>query len=728
MNREMKYIQVESLIFSICGNYILIPLFFYLMCSNEISAQNVNFKIDPTINDETPEWAIKMYSGEADISEIVNLYQEYHKTNKYIKTIHTQNYKHWISTVGYQFGQINQLKENDFNNDTDKTFNDDWKVIGPLKTVGYSHENQEPGISQANVYCFDRCISSPNIIVAGSEHGGAFLSLDTAKNWNYISSNLPIQIIDDIVIDDYNPNIIYIAGRSNTFYNRSMIFKTEDQGLTWIEVLSISRRIIETIQILDDGKLVAGGESGLYIINEDGTSSHVYTERVIDVQINPLDHDDIYFLSENSSEKILEFYKSFDRGKSFQLKDQGWYTSDGSLNDNKVWGGGIGVSNSDPNVIYVIAAAALKNEDNGYLGVMKSNDGGETWTIPTGNLGAPYSDDHLNLLSSNRDGTGYHQGQFNIAIAVDPKNSDNLLIGGITLNRSIDGGHSFKRITGWDNQNNFPSNGFHADVQDAEIFEDYAIISNDGGISFSSNIFDTPQVMENRNIGINAAAFRGLGQGWNSDIIVGGTNHNGDRYTNLDLYPEGIFWQIGGGEAPSGSVNPGDNSILMEKSTSNAFTSSPSGIIQHRRVNGVFEGLEVISTLPIPPNVSLYPSWSTEIEFEPNCFSNFYVGSGNKIIHVIDHGKSIEELAEFSEGKENVVAQIKVFRDNPHIMFTVVRDVQADPLDKIVSLYRSEDKGKNWEEIFSQDRLGWWPGLSFDIDQTEADKIIVCDW
>ncbi len=44
----------------------------------------------------SPKWVQAMYSDDPNVPEVISAYQMFYSENEFVKTIHTQNYKHWI--------------------------------------------------------------------------------------------------------------------------------------------------------------------------------------------------------------------------------------------------------------------------------------------------------------------------------------------------------------------------------------------------------------------------------------------------------------------------------------------------------------------------------------------------------------------------------------------------------------------------------------------------------
>jgi hypothetical protein len=89
--------------------------------------------------------------------------------------------------------------------------------------------------------------------------------------------------------------------------------------------------------------------------------------------------------------------------------------------------------------VYLIGEA--KANDYGFISIYKSDNAGSYWVNAYGQDGGPYSAAHPNLAI----GTStwlYHQGFYNCAILANPNNADEILVGGLNLYRSTDGGAS----------------------------------------------------------------------------------------------------------------------------------------------------------------------------------------------------------------------------------------------------------------------------------------------
>ncbi len=96
-----------------------------------------------------------------------------------------------------------------------------------------------------------------------------------------------------------------------------------------------------------------------------------------------------------------------------------------------------------------------------------------------------------------------------------------------------------------------------------------AWLACDGGITYSTDFFASNyQVRQN---GIIATEYWGFGQGWNEDIMVGGRYHNGNT-AMADFYPAGKALRMGGAEAGTGYVLPGQTRAAVFSDLGNGWT------------------------------------------------------------------------------------------------------------------------------------------------------------
>jgi hypothetical protein len=268
-------------------------------------------------------------------------------------------------------------------------------------------------------------------------------------------------------------------------------------------------------------------------------------------------------------------------------------------------------------------------------------------------------------------------------------NPDHLLIGGIRLLESIDGGLSWRqpKLADVDKNSAFYMLQ-HVDIQDLQFSNNKVYVASDGGINeynLINNELIHSQVLNN---GINDSDFWGLGIGQNGFSLVGGRYHNGD-VIYLESYPENTFKKYLGAEEGTGYVNKG----LHYK-----MASARGGVFEVSfEINSYIRPL---GPLDIVPNEG-YVFWRRS-DFETNSiyFDEIFFGSENKLYKSNDFGLSSQIIHEFGTSK-SIVTDVRVLDKNNKIIFLTLQKEYNLPV-----LMKSNDFGENFTEVslpFSQD-------------------------
>jgi PKD domain/Secretion system C-terminal sorting domain len=624
-----------------------------------------------------PDWAKRMYSPNPNANEIDQLYSKYYRSNKYVKSYHTQYYKRWrkainpfLNNSGYFDSSkknnlsrvIDGLKNHQENNEN--TRSNSWSVMGPFRNFA------EGGVvesgAQANVYTIGQCNASPNVMYCGTEPGEVYKSLDSGNTWFNVSKFLVTAYTPDAVtanagifalaVHPTNSDIVYIG-------SGSQVFKTTDGGGNWISIFDSGIELFGYIEnpaelYINSSNpqiVLVAGKEGIYRTNDDGeTWSQVLTNESFDIKEKPGDPNTLYTIRKNTFTNTHQFLISTDAGITWTPESTGWYISTDP--SRTVVGARIAVTAANSERIYAFLIGDSKPGDNGFIGVYRSNDGGASWTNTMDYDGAPYLDpEHPNLISSSpvTNDFSFNQGFYNCAIMASNTNADQLLVGGIGMWRSSDAGQSFQCIY------NYPCgdyNPMHVDQQDYRAFGNQYWATTDGGIYRSYDLFNTqPEFKMN---GVHAIDFWGFGSGWNNDLLVGGTFHNGvDVYS--EGFPNGDFLDLGGGEPASGYVNPGNQLRIYS-------TNIGSKIIPQSITEAVLG-----ASFEISPNENAWFAESSEMEFHPSCYNYIYTGSQNKLFKSMDGGASFSEV--YTANANTTVLGIEISRQNTNTMYIVVR-------------------------------------------------------
>jgi photosystem II stability/assembly factor-like uncharacterized protein len=624
-----------------------------------------------------PLWAQKMYTSSPNVYEVDSLYVNFYRTNTFQKNYHTQYYKRWRRSVTdrinadgsvkvYSAEELALMKQNYLAKQSgEKSSN--WSLVGPIHNT---EGNASLGSGQTNVYAIDQCADQPAILYLGTEPGEVYKSIDGGLNWTNSSMNENFGSgVTAIEVHFSNPNIVFAGGNDG-------VFKSTDGGSTWTNVMPESNLNVNEILINsgNDQIVMAATDKGLFRSTNGGTSwTSIFTQASYDIKENAANNSIIYLLKNNPSLIICEFYSSSDSGATWTLQSNGWYSSNDPA--RSVGGGRLAVTPADPNRVYAYLIGEAKANDYGFIGVYKSTDGGTNWTLPNGPAGGPYTATHLNLAYGYPAWT-YHQGFYNCAIVASTTNADHILVGGLNLYRSNDGAANFTSVAGYVGG---PLN-IHVDMQDFRMINGETWVTTDGGVYKSTDFFNSaPTFMMD---GVHGSDFWGFGSGWNEDVLVGGLYHNGNL-AYYENYGNGVFLELGGGEAPTGYVNPGNNR--------KTYFSDISGKYIPLNLNDPILNF----SNGMSPNESYYAAESSEMEFHPDCYTIAFIGKDNKLWKTTDGGGSYSLLHTFGAAANNFVNHIEISSSNPDVMYVHQRPSSGST----GTLWKTIDGGVSWNTV-----------------------------
>lgn len=322
-----------------------------------------------------------------------------------------------------------------------------------------------------------------DIIFIGSASGGLWKTTNGGTSWSVVNDFLPSLAISSIVYDPTNLNTMYAStGEGNGLAKPGAgIFKSTDSGSTWTQLASTNNNNFKLVFRLahhqdSTGVLYATtyDPPGVWKTNNGGTT---WTE----ILNPPFFTEDIKISPHNPAHLLVGAY-----GGAFRSTDYG-HTWD-TLTNNDTLNGKlpresfrceISFCQSNPNRIYL---SMQRNDGKLY----RSDDNGVNWVLKNG------------TTSFFRDGGG-NQGNYDQALWVNPTNSNHVVVGGIDLWTSTDGGNTFSRLSKWQKfHNNSDAYSAHSDqhviishpgfdaVNNKTIF-----VGNDGGIQRNDDVFDT---------------------------------------------------------------------------------------------------------------------------------------------------------------------------------------------------------------------------------------------
>ncbi|MFM9908119.1 MAG: WD40/YVTN/BNR-like repeat-containing protein [Chitinophagaceae bacterium] len=351
--------------------------------------------------------------------------------------------------------------------------------------------------------------TNPNLFYAGTPAGGLWRTTNNGASWQALNQYNPSLGVSGIVVDYSNPNRLFILsgdGDSNLpgylvnifGYIRysTGIYRSDDAGATWYKTAPLpgTSTVVTTNSNYagytlkqhptNPDILYAATTAGLFRTQDGGLSwsritifdagSPVPTAIVWDIEFKPGDPNFIY-LSFNYGNG---FARSIDGGATFNYSNSGLASVSGYGRIE------ITVSPAVPNNVYLLAGGSGATP---FIGLFVSNNSG-------GLFGLRSNTPNIFGTQYGTGGPARNQSGYDITLAVNPLNTNQLLMGGISIWRSNDGGSTWTEITDW-TYDFLSSNYGDADYVHADIHQ---IIVNplnnrfyaacDGGMAWTNDV------------------------------------------------------------------------------------------------------------------------------------------------------------------------------------------------------------------------------------------------
>jgi trimeric autotransporter adhesin len=425
-------------------------------------------------------------------------------------------------------------------------------------------------------------------VFAGGVAGGLWVNNDitsAASQWQLVNGVPGNLAVSCITVDPNNTNIMYLGtGEVYTWgaVNGNGVYKSIDGGQNWINIFGAATATVANnivyIQDIVAWNNPTTNQTEVFF----GCDAMYYSEEVTQASGGTATYT---YLGSNA----IGLYRCTD-GVNFARIDQASLKNASNRfyapnkftigSDGKLWMG------SKYNYIYGTAG-----------GMVFSTTNGGTWTNVRnlGNNGrveivaSKQTPNKLYVLLQNRSGAGdlaqfavttdgfataptyrtipddvdtgipandFTRGQnfYDLLIGIDPNNDDTLIIGGIDLFKTTNGGVNFTQISKWSNNNNLAALNVpvvHADHHCIAFANSSRLVmGNDGGVFYSNTGAVGATSIASRNNGLNITQFykAAINQTGANQKLLAGAQDNGSQF--IDNAP--------GIPAASASVSGGD--------------------------------------------------------------------------------------------------------------------------------------------------------------------------
>jgi photosystem II stability/assembly factor-like uncharacterized protein len=378
------------------------------------------------------------------------------------------------------------------------------------------------GTSQdGNVSGRATCISfedtTSKVIYLGTSQGGLWKSVDFGATWVPLSESWATLAMGGVAVDPKNPSVVY-AGTGDPYGNIGVgVYKSTNGGLDWNLMSSSMGAVTNMMLVSPDSDLVYhAGRSGVYL-SDNGGESWSQVCSLGGITTIAIDPDDPSILFAGGAGVIK---RSTDHGRTWAqvYNYSGASTMTVAVSAN--------ASQSNPKRIYASVSTSASSI------IVVSKNGGDTFEV----------------MSNNDGNSGPHymwiQGWYANALGINPKNSNDILVGGLDIYRSTTGGASLDQKTVWTNPTS-TSNFTHADVHFLLYNGSRLFTLTDGGVYYSTTNGDTWKQSMNKYL----ATFQFVGGDCDPDMtfFTAGAQDNGiNKISKTAPYYRSIMGGDGG--------------------------------------------------------------------------------------------------------------------------------------------------------------------------------------
>ncbi len=682
---------------------ILLSLF--LLCFAALSFAQSPVANDKQVNDtaNTPYWVDMMQDPDANFFATQRAFDLYWKDREMTKGTGWKSFKRWEYIMRQRVSKDGVKPDKNatahamkayFANSAKSTKEQggNWTCLGPDRVPDYPGYQ---GLGRLNTIAFHP--TNPQKIYVGSPSGGLWVSDDLGFSWETHTDRLESLGVSAIIVDYSNPNNIYIGtGDRDAGDAPGMgVYKSTDGGLTWAQ----SSSGIGEAQIFDmlqhpsvPTTLIATSDKGIFKSIDGGlTWTNSSSVQCKDICFNPANPDVVYASLKS------QFYRSIDGGENFTRIVQSNFPTSTSRSI-------LAVSPKDPSCVYIL----FSRSDQSYGGVYKSYNQGDSFVRKSASP---------NILDWTCYGNGSGgQGWYDLALAVDPADTNLVYVGGVDCWMSSDAGKNWDIIAHW-----------YGDCGVAEVHADWHYLAyapngtlwacTDGGLHFST---DGGASWTDRTEGMVIGQMYKLSQSKQSkEQVITGFQDNG-TYT----YQDGTWLATGGGDGMECIIDYSDESYAYYSIYYGRITRThynmDDGMVAGMNVGGIDEEGNWVTPYTLHPtnpnvmfigynsvwrcnNVKAYsPQW-TNISPDIRTYAK---------MDVLKTSMSSPSMLYASRGGNlfrtpNAMIASPVWENlSANVSLSTINGIETHPIDSNIvyvvggnQVFKSSDKGVTWTDI-----------------------------
>lgn len=579
---------------------------------------------------------------------------------------------------------------------------------------------------------------------------------------NILAANPTWEVVDDylenlavvtLVQDPTNPQIMYF-GTGEAYFNADAIrglgiWKSTDGGVSWNRLVSsASFQYVMRMAVHPNGDVYAATRGdGVQRSQDGGTTwtkvlgsgvSQGSSDSSNDIEIGP--DGSIWTMTGYRSSTYIYKSESGDNVGDIDNWTRVGHTGTGFAgSQDRVE---IAVAASNPDIVYAVCANANASGTTVATYIYKTIDGGQSWfrasTAPS-------------ITPTSNSNFAGDQAWYDLDIEVDPNNADRVVIGGIDLMMSVNGGTNWSALT---SAYSPVAPYVHPDqhlIYYHPTLPNHLFIGNDGGIYRSTDANNSPSsvrfTMINNGYNITQYYSCAIHPDFHSDYFLAGSQDNGTHA--FDKFDIDVTDHVWGGDGMICHIDQTDGMIQLVssqfgnyglstdggKNFSSGASVNPPGtdrggfvnpsdydddanvLYARGTLNGMYFRWDVITG--ITDNVTLTGSsigTITHLQVSPNIANRLYIGTNSGRIIRIDDAQTgtSKSYTQLNVGNGSV-SSIAIEKGNENHMLATVSNYGVN------SVHESFDNGATWQSIEGNlpDMPVWW--VLFDpIDNDQA--------
>lgn len=383
---------------------------------------------------------------------------------------------------------------------------------------------------------------------------GIWKSTDGGTTFSHLPNTANFAYINDLVVRNNGGNSEIYIGVSRYSYQGLTAGQTNEDGLyvSFNGGFSFNRLTLSTGDLNAAGDIEIGANNRIWVATLSSNSNSTVSGSI--------------YYSDNGTNWILSYNTTVPNSLTTVSRIE------------------LACAPSDSNIVYGILNSTFFTNIDFISAIVKTTNGGDTWisSSSSSTLSEPIDAD-TNIPSTD---FARRQGRYNLICAVDPSNANVLMVGGINLFRSTNGGQSWSQISKWSNNNNLatlPCPHVHSD-QHAIVYRpgnvNQAIIGNDGGVYFASNLAiaaDSSWAIEPRNLYYNVTQFYSCamnGTAGNNTFLAGSQDNGTQKFSSPGM---NFTSEVFGGDGGFCFINNLDSNIAISSVYYNNFFYSTDG-------------------------------------------------------------------------------------------------------------------------------------------------------